>query len=63
MQWMEPNTTAIGVVYRISNQVVDIYEHCRDHNEISQLPVFSKEEAYFTLSLYSDPITCSDPIT
>ena len=45
MQGMESDATAIRVVYRTGKQVVYIDEHCRDHQEVGQLPVFPEEKA------------------
>jgi hypothetical protein len=44
MQWMETDATPTWIVYRISEYMVGIYQHCRNHCNVSQLPVFSKEQ-------------------
>jgi hypothetical protein len=40
---METYATAIGVIYRISQQMINIDNHCRQKNQQTQLPIFPKE--------------------
>jgi hypothetical protein len=40
---MESNTTTARVIYRVCQQVVNVYQHGGHHDQIDEFPVFAKE--------------------
>ena len=41
---MEPYTATVWIVDRAGEEMVNIYEHRRNHYEVSHLPALSKEQ-------------------
>lgn len=41
---MESNTAAVGVVNRVGEQMIEVYQHCGKHDEPGYAPLFAEEE-------------------
>ena len=44
VKWMESNTAAVGVVNRVGEQMIEVYQHCGEHDERGSAPLFAEEE-------------------
>ena len=45
MQRVKTYTAATGIVHGIGQQVVDIYQHCRDQEQVGRFPLLPEENA------------------
>lgn len=44
VKWMKSNAAAVGVIYRIGEQMIEVDEHRGHHEEPGSPPLFTKEK-------------------